>query len=182
MNENNHPDETQHESRLEAIFKATSELFSLSIKSIIFTAAFIMFVAQVSIVNGHSMEPNLHTEQRVLIDKLSYEFQEPARGDVVVVEVPDSEVPLIKRIIGLPGETIEIRDNQVFINGALFTEAYLHNIRQSNYGPVTVPAEHVFVMGDNRSASRDSRAFGSVDQYRIIGKVKISLWPPGIIE
>jgi signal peptidase I len=108
---------------------------------------------------------------------VSYRFYEPQRGDVVVVEVPDSEIPLLKRVIGLEGETVEIRDDQVYINGRLLTESYLTNIQQADYGPTAVPVEHVFVMGDNRSNSRDSRAFGPVDIYRITGRAWLSMWP-----
>lgn len=184
MNEFNEqqPDFTERQSSLKGTIKSITDFTGLMLKAFIFSAAFIMFVAQVSIVQGFSMEPNLHTNQRVIIDKLSYEFQEPARGDIVVIDELSSDVPLIKRIVGLPGETVEIRNNQVFINGEMLDEPYLGDISQTNYNPVIVPPEHVFVMGDNRMSSRDSRVFGSIDIYRIRGKVRLSIWPPGIIQ
>lgn len=163
---------------LKRMVKGIIELIGTILQAAIFAGAVILFVAQVSIVQGYSMEPNLHTDQRLIIDKLSYEFHEPARGDIVVVNVPDSEIPLIKRVIALPGELIEIRRGQVFIDGNLLEEPYLVNNDNRSYGPLQVPEEHLFVMGDNRPDSRDSRAFGAVDVYRILGKAQLSIWPP----
>jgi signal peptidase I len=136
-----------------------------------------LFLAQGTYVHGQSMEPNLHPDQRLIVEKLSYRFHAPQRGDIVVVRVEDLEIPLIKRVIGLPGETVEIRDNHVFIDGRPLTEAYLANAVQQNYGPIRVPALHVFVMGDNRRASNDSRVFGPVHVDRIIGRAWLSYWP-----
>ena len=159
------------------VIRSFMETTGLFLKAAVFAGFIILFVAQVTVVHGHSMEPNIHPEQRIIVEKIGYKFYEPQRGDVVVIEVPDSEIPLIKRVIGLEGETVEIMDNQVYINGSVLNESYLTNIRQSDYGPTAVPVEHVFVMGDNRSSSRDSRAFGPVDIYRITGRAWFSIWP-----
>lgn len=147
-------------------------------KSLIVAAAIIMFIGQVTVVEGRSMEPTLHDNQRLVMDKISYEFYEPARGDVVVIEIADSEKALIKRVIGLEGETVEIRDDRVYVNGILLAEPYQPNRPMNAYAPTTVPTEHIFVMGDNRPNSRDSRSFGTVDIYRVIGKARFSIWPP----
>ncbi len=147
-------------------------------KSLIFAAAIIMFIGQVTVVEGHSMEPTLHDHQRLVMDKISYEFYEPARGDVVIIEIPSSDKALIKRVIGLEGETVEVRDSQVYVDGVLLAEPYQPNRPLSPHPPTTVPAEHIFVMGDNRPNSRDSRAFGTVDIYRVVGKARFSIWPP----
>ena len=124
------------------------------------------------------MEPNLHTSQRLIVEKVSYKVHIPRRGDIVVIAMDEFEIPLIKRVIGLPGETIEIRENQVYINGHVLQEAYLPDIAQRNWGPTLVAAGHVFVMGDNRRASNDSRSFGPVPVDRITGKAWLSYWPP----
>lgn len=159
------------------VIRSLLETTGLFVKAAVIAGFIVLFIAQVTVVHGHSMEPNIHPEQRIIVEKISYKFYEPQRGDVVVIEVPDSEIPLIKRVIGLEGEMVEITDNQVYINGRVLNESYLANIRQPDYGPTAVPVEHVFVMGDNRSSSRDSRAFGPVDIYRITGRAWFSLWP-----
>lgn len=137
------------------------------------------FVAQGTVVHGQSMEPNLHTDQRVIIEKLSYHFYLPQRGDVVVLDVADSEIPLIKRVVGLPGETVEVRDNCVYVDGQVLQEPYLTATTQRDYGPVAIPAGHVFVMGDNRGNSRDSRSFGPVSLEQIVGRAWVLYWPLG---
>ncbi len=157
--------------------KSLIEMAEVFVKAAVIAGFIVLFIAQVTVVHGHSMEPNIHPEQRIVVEKISYRFYEPQRGDVVVIEVPDSEIPLIKRVVGLEGEMVEIRDDQVYINGRPLTESYLTNIQQADYGPTAVPVEHVFVMGDNRPYSRDSRAFGPVDIYRIMGRAWFSMWP-----
>ncbi|MBN1643080.1 MAG: signal peptidase I [Anaerolineae bacterium] len=141
-----------------------------------------LFLAQSTYVYGHSMEPNLHTDQRLVVEKVSYRLHAPQRGDIVVVSVPNSEIPLIKRVIGLPGEVIAIQDNHVTIDGVPLDEAYLDDVVQRDYGPHEVPAGHVFVMGDNRGASNDSRYFGPVREDQIIGRAWFSYWPLGEMQ
>ena len=136
-----------------------------------------LFLAQSTYVHGQSMEPNLHTDQRLIVEKVSYRLHPPRRGDIVIIDVDTSDVPLIKRVVGLPGETIAIRQNQVLINGVALEEEYLQDIKQNDYGPVQVPAGQIFVMGDNRNASNDSRYFGAVAFDRVIGRAWISYWP-----
>jgi signal peptidase I len=136
-----------------------------------------LFLAQSTYVYGQSMEPNLHTDQRLIVEKVSYKLHTPRRGDIVVLDLDTSDVPLIKRVIGLPGETVEIRENQVFIDGVPLQEEYLSDVVQRDYGPHTVGMGHVFVMGDNRRASNDSRYFGAVPIARIVGRAWLSYWP-----
>ena len=135
------------------------------------------FLAQSTYVHGQSMEPNLHTDQRLIVEKVSYKLRPPRRGEIVIINPDHTEIPLIKRVIGLPGETVEIRDNRVFVDGIALQEDYLVDVVQPNYGPSVVPAGHVFVMGDNRGASNDSRAFGAVPTDRIVARAWISYWP-----
>jgi signal peptidase I len=136
-----------------------------------------LFLAQGTTVYGQSMEPNLHTDQRLIVEKVSYKLHSPRRGDIVVIDIEGFDIPLIKRVIGLPGETIEIRDNQVFINGQQLTESYLVDVHQRNHGPVEIAPGYIFVMGDNRGASNDSRYFGPVPIANVLGKAWLSYWP-----
>jgi len=141
-----------------------------------------LFLAQATRVFGQSMEPNLHTDQRLVVEKVSYWFHAPRRGDIVVLKLPEHEEELlIKRVIALPGERVEVHDGRVFIDGAPLDEPYLV---QSTYGTMasqTVPPFHIFVLGDNRSASNDSRSFGMVPLANVVGKAWLSYWPPSEI-
>lgn len=138
----------------------------------------IFFVAQAHIVHGHSMEPNIHTNERLIAEKLSYRFDLPQRGDVVIISREGGQERLIKRVVGLPGETVEIRQSQLYINGRLFPEPYLSTAtHQDDFAAITVPPNHVFVLGDNRNNSNDSRYFGSVAVDQITGRAWLAYWP-----
>lgn len=137
-----------------------------------------MFLAQATRVEGQSMEPSLHNNERLIIEKISYRFHPPRRGDIVVIKMPNRQSdPLIKRVIGLPGETIEIRDGHVYINGQLLQEPYLQQLTYGNTGPHVISLGSVFVLGDNRGASNDSRSFGEVRLSDIIGRAWFRYWP-----
>jgi signal peptidase I len=139
-----------------------------------------VFLAQATRVYGQSMEPNLHTNERLVIEKLSYHFHGPRRGDVVVLRDPSgSPELLIKRVIGLPGERVTLADGKVFIDGQQLDEPYLNQPTQGGGRSWVVPPLQVFVMGDNRSASRDSRIFGAVPLEELVGKALFRYWPVG---
>jgi signal peptidase I len=136
------------------------------------------FLAQATQVHGQSMEPTLHTDQRLVVEKISYRFHGPRHGDIVVLKSPQQSTELlIKRVIGLPGETVEIRQGRVYINGQELDEPYLERPTGGNWGPIIVPPLHVFVLGDNRGVSNDSRAFGVVPIENIVGRAWVSYWP-----
>ena len=137
-----------------------------------------VFLAQATRVEGQSMEPNLHNNQRLIIEKISYRFHPPRRGDIVVLKVANRHSdPLIKRVVGLPGETIEIRDGHVYINGEVLTEPYLEQLTYGNTGPHVIAPGYIFVLGDNRGASNDSRSFGEVSISSIVGRAWFRYWP-----
>jgi signal peptidase I len=147
-----------------------------------------VFVVQQFYVSGESMDYTLHNYDRVLVNKLSYKLHDPNRGDVVVLEEEQglSQRDLIKRVIALPGETIEIRNCVVYIDGKVLVEPYLDPqvVTKENcggdYGPRTIEAHHVFVMGDNRPGSGDSRGqLGPVDYDQIVGRAFVVIWPKG---
>ena len=146
------------------------------------------FVLQQFAVEGTSMLTTLHPSDRVLVNKLSYRLHDPRRGDVVVLKRIESnaqERDLIKRVVGLPGETIEYRSCQLFVNGQLMNEPYLDpqivspNRCGADQPPVVVEPKHVFVMGDNRGGSLDSRdrSVGQVAYSNLIGRAFVVMWP-----
>jgi signal peptidase I len=161
------------------------------VKVVAISAAIILpirfFLIQPFIVKGESMEPNFYDKEYLIIDEISYRFQAPERGQVVVFRYPrNPQEYFIKRIIGLPGETIDIKDGQVVVynadkpEGFILDESYLPNdlaTYSENEGRVTVGADEYFVLGDNRGASKDSRYFGPVDKSFVTGKVLLRGWP-----
>lgn len=136
-----------------------------------------LFLAQATIVYGQSMEPNLHPNQRLIVDKFSYRWHPPHRDDIVVVDLPDMEEMLVKRIVALPGETVEVRRGQVFVNGVAISEAYPHDLTPYDMPPLRLGPLAYFVMGDNRGNSNDSRSFGPVLRDEIVGRVWLRYWP-----
>jgi signal peptidase I len=137
-----------------------------------------VFVAQAMVVEGPSMRPNLNYDQRVIVEKVTYGLiHGPRRGDVVIINRPEEKVLLVKRAVALAGETVAVRDGQVFINGQPLEEAWSVRRGGPDYPPTRVPAGHIFVLGDNREESRDSRFFGPVPIEQIGGQVKFIVWP-----
>ena len=175
--------------------------FSLSFLSVLFcgiVTAFTlrMFIAEPTKVDGKSMQHTLLNGESVLVEKVSYWFHEPQRGEVVIINYPGSSARFVKRIIALPGETIEIRrDGFVYINGDLLDESayagdWYGSIRipittkGSVKGRFTVPEGHYFVIGDNRNDSKDSRnpEVGPIPFESILGRVRAVVWPPNAIR
>lgn len=138
------------------------------------------------IVDGSSMEPNFSDGQFLIISRVNYVIGDPQRGDIVVFHFPgDTEQDYIKRVIGLPGETVEIRDTQVYINGVMLEEPYINepcNPQNSSCGDASweLGNDEYFMMGDNRNHSRDSRssAVGPVRREFFVGEVLVRYWPP----
>ncbi len=145
------------------------------------------FVVEQFKVVGQSMESTLHNGDRVLVNKLGYRFHDPRRGDVVVLEpIKDvSKADLIKRVIGIPGDTVSMSADtcQVLVNGRELIEPYLDPIAKTpgGCGPglaeVTVPSDHVLVLGDHRNASQDGRSFGVVSFDKIVGRAFVVIYP-----
>jgi signal peptidase I len=140
------------------------------------------FLFQAFYIPSLSMAPTLKVNDRVLVNKLSYDLHEVNRGDLVVFESPPNEgsqtKDLIKRVIGLPGETVESRDGLIYINGQALEEPYLQpDVTTGPMEKVTVPPDHLWVMGDNRANSRDSRFFGAIAEDLVIGRAFVRVWP-----
>jgi signal peptidase I len=140
----------------------------------------IVFLYQPVKVEGTSMAPLLSDQERIFINKFVYRFEPIQRGDVVVFWYPvDPSKSFIKRVVGLPGETVEIREGRVYINGRLDPEPYVPPQYEdlSDFGPARVPEDKYFVMGDHRISSNDSRVFGPVASKYIYGRAVFAYWP-----
>jgi signal peptidase I len=174
---------------------------------IAFVLAFLLrtFVLQVFYIPSSSMEPTLQIDDRMVVEKLTYRFREPIRGEVVVFEgddlgltdpdasvvtravrgvgqflgvVPASARDFVKRVIGLPGDEVLVEDGQVYVNGEPLDEPYVVYDDGSDYGPVTVPEGHLFFLGDNRPNSSDSRrSLGFVPRDHVVGRSAVIIWP-----
>jgi signal peptidase I len=139
------------------------------------------FFIQVFWIPSSSMEPSLDIKDRIVVDKISYHFRQPKRQEVVVFrEVAPKEAPkrdLIKRLMGLPGETLEVKEGIVYIDGKKIEETHPLNQDFSDFGPITIPKDKFFVMGDNRPASADSRYWGFLPKENLIGPAFLRIWP-----
>jgi len=165
------------------------------------------FAAQAFYIPSVSMLPTLEEGDRVVVSRVAYRVHEPRRGDVVVFEATSREAAsgdddawpvrvvrgffetvglvhpstedFIKRVVGLPGETVEGRDGRIWIDGRALDEPYLtEGTEPGTFAPVKVPEGHLFVMGDNRENSRDSRYFGPVPIEKVVGRAALRIWPP----
>ncbi|MDX2229570.1 MAG: signal peptidase I [Leptolyngbyaceae cyanobacterium bins.349] len=151
------------------------------------------FVAEARYIPSRSMVPTLQVDDRLIVDKVSYHFKDPERGDIVVFMPPEeasvvctgprvqstSKDAYIKRIIALPGEKIEVRQGKVFINDQALKEDYLEEVPDYQYGPRVVPENSYLVLGDNRNNSCDSHYWGFVPRENIIGRAIVRFWPLG---
>ncbi|HEY4502616.1 MAG TPA: signal peptidase I [Candidatus Paceibacterota bacterium] len=161
------------------------EVIKFAIIAALIVAPIRLFIAQPFIVSGASMEPTFETGQYVIVDQLSYAFEKPVRGDVVIFRYPrDPSTFFIKRIIGLPGETIQLRGKDVIIknseheSGIILDEPYLEKENKSSANmTVELKDTEYFVMGDNRHESSDSRIWGPLDEKYLVGRALLRLFP-----
>ena len=157
--------------------------------SIILALGIRTFVAEARWIPSESMVPTLQKYDKLIVDKLSYHFTDPQRGDIVVFsptdnikkDNPDLKDAFIKRVIGLPGDKVEVKGGRVYINDQPRRENYIEEKPQYQYGPVTVPADSYLVLGDNRNNSYDSHFWGFVPRENIIGRAIVRFWPPNRI-
>lgn len=157
--------------------------------SIVLALGIRTFVAEARWIPSESMVPTLQKYDKLIVDKLSYHFTDPQRGDIVVFsptdnikkDNPDLKDAFIKRVIGLPGDKVEVKGGRVYINDQPQRENYIEEKPQYQYGPVTVPADSYLVLGDNRNNSYDSHFWGFVPRDHIIGHAIVRFWPPNRI-
>jgi signal peptidase I len=179
-----------------------AELPGLLLTALVIAVVIKTFLIQPFWIPSESMLPTIEVNDRVMVNKLAYNWGEPHRGDVVVFRDPREEeieesVPeavirsvleavgirtrgrddLIKRVIGLPGETVEVKDNRVIIDGTPIEEPYLPEVFMPDEPAITIGDTEVFVMGDNRNASFDSRRFGPIPLEDLVGEAFVTIWP-----
>lgn len=180
-----------------------SELPGLLLTALVIAVLIKTFLVQPFWIPSESMLDTIHVNDRVMVNKLAFQIGEPERGDVVVFRDPaepqiEESIPeavirsvleavgvrtrgrddLIKRVIGLPGETITVEDNEVHVDGVAISEPYLaDDVVMADEGPFEVGEQEVFVMGDNRQFSFDSRRFGSIEMESLIGRAFVIIWP-----
>jgi signal peptidase I len=137
------------------------------------------FVAEPFAIPSESMEPTLQPGDHVLVDKLAFRFGHVHRGDLVVFRAPEGGAVALKRIVGLGGDRVAIEDGVLSVNGRLERESFVDypSVDSVYFGPVIVPAGSVFLIGDNRADSRDSRDYGPVREGDLIGRVLVRVWP-----
>jgi signal peptidase I len=141
------------------------------------------FVAEARYIPSGSMLPTLQINDRLIIDKITYNFRNPDRGDIVVFSPTDAlkaqnfKDAFIKRVIGLPGDKVEVKGERVYVNDQPIRENYIEEKPNYSFGPVTVPANQYLVLGDNRNNSYDSHYWGYVPRDKIIGRAVVRFWP-----
>lgn len=155
--------------------------------SVVLALGIRQFVAEARFIPSGSMEPTLQIDDRLVVEKISYRFNPPERGDIIVFQAPQSALDAvgsttkdayIKRVIGLPGDTVEVKEGKVFINGEALSENYIQAPPAYTWGPETVPDEQYLVLGDNRNSSSDGHVWGFLPQESIIGRAAVRFWPP----
>lgn len=152
--------------------------------SVILALGIRTFVAEARWIPSGSMRPTLIERDRLIVDKVSYRFSSPQRGDIVVFAPTDAlkeqkfKDAFIKRVIGLPGETVEVSGGRVFVNGKPLREPYIEEPPNYQWGPKVIPDGQYLVLGDNRNNSYDSHYWGFVPRDRIIGRAFVRFWPP----
>jgi signal peptidase I len=200
--------ESSPPTRERSVNRELLELPILAAIAIVVAVLIKSFIAQAFFIPSTSMVPQLKVNDRVVVSKLSYRLHPPRRGDIVVFDAPPQEqttrtssrnvvvriikdaaeaigivqvrTEFIKRVVGLPGETVEGKNGHVYINGRYLDEPYLPpGVLTTDFGPVPIPHGYLWVMGDNRDNSRDSRVFGPIPRSKVVGRTIWRVWPPG---
>jgi signal peptidase I len=151
---------------------------SIALQLAVLAALIVAFFIRTPQVSGLSMEPGIRSGEYVVIDTLSYRFSQPKRGDIVAfMHRGITPEMFIKRVIGLPGDRVTIVRGTVYVNGTRLDEPYVRYHDERSFAPVIVPPDSVYVLGDNRAKSEDSRVFGPVPDSALIGKALAGIWP-----
>ena len=159
------------------IWSVSKELLLVLVPALVLALLVNRLVAETTVVFGSSMEPLLSPYQRLVVEKVSYRFAPPVAGDVVVLDIPNQHENLIKRVIAAPGDTLEIVEGVVWVNGIRRPEAYVQSRMEESLRPRQMDDDEYFVMGDNRPNSHDSRNFGPVASDQIVGRAWLRYWP-----
>jgi len=165
---------------LKGIFKALSEWVIIIAIAFVLSIVIRNYLIDTRIVPTGSMLPTIQLQDRLIVDRIFYKYDTIERGDVIVFTAPmdaDEDKDLVKRTIGLPGEKLEVKEGAVYINDKVLNEPYVVEPADYNYGPVTIPEDSYFMLGDNRRYSKDSHVWGYVPADNILGRVWIRYWP-----
>lgn len=156
------------------------ELISIVLVALVMAMLLRTFIVEGRVIPSGSMLPTIQLQDRVMVNKFIYYFKKPQRGDIIVFQPPlKSSEDYIKRLIGLPGDKVEVRDSIVFINDQPLNEPYINEPPNYNFGPTIVPQNSLFVMGDNRNSSFDSHLWNAwLTQDKVKGKAFFRYWPP----
>ncbi len=165
---------------LKSIFKAISEWVIIIAIAFVLSIVIRNYLIDTRIVPTGSMLPTIQLQDRLIVDRVFYKYDTIERGDIIVFSAPvasEEDKDLVKRAIGLPGEKLEVKDGAVYINDKVLNEPYVVEPADYNYGPVTIPDDSYFMLGDNRRYSKDSHVWGYVSADDILGRVWIRYWP-----
>jgi len=165
--------------RRKAAIRETKEWVRSIILAVIIAVFIRLFLFEVFLVEGISMNPTLENHERLIVNKSAYYFSEPVMGDIIVFSF-SSQRDFIKRVIAVEGDMVEITDGRLFVNDLGIDEPYIAGYQMPDFGPIIVPERHIFVMGDNRGNSMDSREpnVGYISIQSIKGKAVLVFWPP----
>lgn len=183
-------------------YKEVVEWIKALVIAVVLVFVIRQFLFSPYIVDGSSMKPNFETDERLIVNKIIYTFKEPQFGDVVVFNVPQQGRKFVKRVIGVPGDTVRVEGDDLYINGEKIEEPYIaeaiadakangglyngeglrYNFPNGSFTETTVPEGTIFALGDNRGDSQDSRSIGFVDQDEIVGRADVIFWPLNKIE
>jgi len=178
------PEPSQREEKRSGFMRFMVDVLETLVLSVVLFVSINLISARIR-VDGASMEPTLVSGEYVIVNRLSYRLGNPRQGDIIVFHYPvNPEEEFIKRVIGLPGDQIEVKNGSVYVNGQILEENYLR--ARTNYlGTWTVPEGNLFVLGDNRNNSSDSHDWGTVPMEYVVGKAVLVYWPPpawGLID
>ncbi len=171
------PELTQPKGKRSGLLGFLVDILETLVLSVVLFVSINLISARIR-VDGASMEPTLVSGEYVIVSRLSYRFGTPQRGDIIVFHFPrDPKEEYIKRVIGLPGDVVEVKGGTVYVNGQPLDETYL-KVKTNYVGTWSVPAGQLFVLGDNRNNSSDSHDWGTVPMDYVVGKALLVYWPP----